>query len=50
MGEVALLCDDLALMHSGKLLYYGTYADFASAMEAPNLEDEFIRRIEAAGA
>ena len=50
MGEVALLCDDLALMHSGKLLYYGTYPDFEKAMQAPTLEDEFIRRIEAAGA
>jgi sodium transport system ATP-binding protein len=50
MGEVSLLCDDVALMHSGKLLYYGTYADFEKGMQAPNLEDEFIRRIEAAGA
>ncbi len=50
MGEVSLLCDDVALMHSGKILYNGTYADFAAAMQAPTLEDEFIRRIEAAGA
>ncbi len=50
MGEVGLLCDDLALMHAGKLLYCGTYADFSQAMQAPTLEDEFIRRIEAAGA
>jgi sodium transport system ATP-binding protein len=50
MGEVGLLCDDLALMHAGKLLFNGTYADFSSAMQAPTLEDEFIRRIEAAGA
>jgi sodium transport system ATP-binding protein len=50
MGEVSLLCDDVALMHAGRLLYNGAYADFAQAMEAPTLEDEFIRRIEAAGA
>jgi sodium transport system ATP-binding protein len=50
MGEVSLLCDDVALMHAGRLLYHGTYTDFAQAMEAPTLEDEFIRRIEAAGA
>ncbi|HET6349871.1 MAG TPA: ATP-binding cassette domain-containing protein, partial [Candidatus Krumholzibacteria bacterium] len=50
MGEVGLLCDDLALMHSGHLLYNGTYADFFKSMQAPTLEDEFIRRIEAAGA
>jgi len=50
MGEVSLLCDDVALMHAGRLLYSGTYTDFANAMQAPTLEDEFIRRIEAAGA
>jgi sodium transport system ATP-binding protein len=50
MGEVSLLCDDVALMHGGKLLYSGTYAAFAAEMQAPTLEDEFIRRIEAAGA
>jgi sodium transport system ATP-binding protein len=50
MGEVELLCDDLALMHAGRLLYNGTYAEFSKSMQAPTLEDEFIRRIEAAGA
>ena len=50
MGEVSLLCDDVALMHAGKLLYNGTYAEFEQSMKAPTLEDEFIRRIEAAGA
>jgi sodium transport system ATP-binding protein len=48
MGEVGLLCDDLALMHQGRLLYNGTYADFAAGMKSPTLEDEFIRRIEEA--
>jgi sodium transport system ATP-binding protein len=50
MGEVELLCDDLALMHAGRLLYNGTYSEFSKSMQAPTLEDEFIRRIEAAGA
>jgi len=50
MGEVGLLCDDLALVHRGRLLYNGTYADFAKSMQSPSLEDEFIRRIEAADA
>jgi sodium transport system ATP-binding protein len=50
MGEVGLLCDDLALMHEGRLLYHGTYADFAASMKSPTLEDEFIHRIEEAGA
>ena len=31
MGEVGLLCDDLALVHRGKLLYNGTYDEFAKA-------------------
>jgi sodium transport system ATP-binding protein len=50
MGEVGLLCDDLALVHRGKILYNGTYSDFSKAMQAPTLEDEFIRRLEAADA
>ena len=50
MGEVGLLCDDLALMHAGRLLFNGTWTEFAQSMQAPTLEDEFIRRIEAAGA
>jgi sodium transport system ATP-binding protein len=49
MGEVELLCDDLALMHEGRVLYNGTYDAFARGMQAPSLEDEFIRRIEAVG-
>jgi len=48
MGEVGLLCDDLALVHRGKLLFNGTYDEFSKQMQAPTLEDEFIRRIEAA--
>ncbi|HEX6791475.1 MAG TPA: ATP-binding cassette domain-containing protein [Candidatus Krumholzibacteria bacterium] len=50
MGEVELLCDDLALMHQGRLLFNGTYAEFSASMQSPTLEDEFIRRIEAVGA
>jgi sodium transport system ATP-binding protein len=49
MGEVDQLCDDLALIHHGRLLYDGTYQAFKREMQAPSLEDEFIRRIEAAG-
>jgi sodium transport system ATP-binding protein len=49
MGEVDQLCDDLALIHRGRMLYEGTYQAFKREMQAPSLEDEFIRRIEAAG-
>jgi len=48
MGEVGQLCDDLAIVHRGKLLFNGTYDEFSKQMQAPTLEDEFIRRIEAA--
>lgn len=49
MGEVDQLCDDLALIHRGRLLYDGTYDAFKREMQATSFEDEFIRRIEAAG-
>jgi sodium transport system ATP-binding protein len=49
MGEVDQLCDDLALIHRGRILYDGTYDAFKREMQAPSFEDEFIRRIEAAG-
>jgi sodium transport system ATP-binding protein len=48
LGEVNLLSDDLALIHRGRLLFSGTYQEFSSQMEAPTLEDEFIRRVEGA--
>jgi sodium transport system ATP-binding protein len=50
MGEVGQLADDVALIHRGRLLFDGTYQQFSDDMQAPSLEDEFIRRIEAAGA
>ncbi len=49
LSEVNLLSDDLALIHRGQLLFNGTYQEFSSQMQAPTLEDEFIRRVEAAG-
>jgi sodium transport system ATP-binding protein len=49
MGEVDQLCDDLALIHRGRLLFDGTYEAFKREMQAVSFEDEFIRRIEAAG-
>jgi sodium transport system ATP-binding protein len=46
MGEVGQLCDDLAIVHRGRIVFNGTYATFEKEMQAPSLEDEFIRRIE----
>lgn len=43
MGEVSLLSDDLAIIHSGKLLFNNSYEKFLRQMESKSLEDEFIR-------
>ncbi len=43
MSEVDLLCDDLAIIHKGKLLFSGTMLDFKGQMQADNLTAEFIR-------
>jgi sodium transport system ATP-binding protein len=48
MGEVSLLCDDLAIIHEGKLLYSGTFRKFSGQMQSKSIEDEFIRIVEAA--
>ena len=44
-GEIRSLCDDIAIIHSGKLFFNGTYDNFESQMKADTLEDEFIRLI-----
>lgn len=46
MSEVDLLCDDMAIIHKGKLLFNGTMEDFRNNMEAPNLTAEFIRIVQ----
>lgn len=43
MSEVDLLCDDLAIIHQGKLLFNGTMTDFKSQMQTDSLTQEFIR-------
>lgn len=43
MSEVDLLCDDVAIVHKGKLLFNGTMTDFRGQMQADNLTAEFIR-------
>jgi len=45
MSEVDLLCDDLAIIHNGKLIYENTMQDFRANMIANNLTAEFIRII-----
>ncbi|MBL1278865.1 MAG: ATP-binding cassette domain-containing protein [Fluviicola sp.] len=43
MSEVDLLCDDLAIIHEGKMLFNGTMTDFKSQMQSDSLTAEFIR-------
>lgn len=45
MSEVDLLCDDLAIIHQGSLLYNGEMDTFRSQMHENNLTAEFIRII-----
>jgi len=47
MSEVDLLCDDMAIIHKGKILFEGTMQDFRSNMQADNLTAEFIRIVHA---
>ena len=47
MSEVTMLADDLAIVHGGKLIYSGTFAEFTAASGQSSVEEEFVRRIEA---
>jgi sodium transport system ATP-binding protein len=42
MSEVDLLCDDLAIIHNGKILFNDTMENFRKQMHTPNLTEEFI--------
>ena len=46
MSEVDLLCDDLAIIHKGNLLYSGSLSDFRNNMKEDNLTAEFIRIVQ----
>ena len=45
MSEVDLLCDDLAIIHKGELIFNDTLQQFRNQMVAENLTAEFIRII-----
>ncbi|NOZ03910.1 MAG: ATP-binding cassette domain-containing protein, partial [FCB group bacterium] len=45
MGEVKLLCDDIAIIHRGKLYFNGTLAEFEAQMTRDSYEDEFIHLV-----
>lgn len=50
MSEVDLLCDDLAIINKGELLYTDTMENFRSGMQAESLTGEFIRIVNQNGA
>lgn len=43
MSEVDLLCDDLAIIHKGRILFNDTMVNFRKEMKTDNLTEEFIR-------
>jgi len=46
LAEIKSLCDDLAIIHKGKLFFNGTYDEFESQQKMETLEDEFIRLVD----
>ncbi len=48
MSEVDLLCDDLAIIHKGNILYSGTIQEFRGQMQTDSLTKEFIRIVQTA--
>jgi len=46
MGEVAMLADDVTILHKGRQIYSGTMDELRAAQECENLEDEFVRLLE----
>jgi sodium transport system ATP-binding protein len=45
MGEVKLVCDDIAIIHEGRLYFNGTKEEFESQMTQATYEDEFIHLV-----
>lgn len=50
MSEVDLLCDDLAIIHNGKILFNDTMEIFRRQMQTSNLTEEFIHLVQKADA
>ncbi len=42
MGEVKLLCDDIGIIHNGKMYFNGKLAEFEKQMTQTSFEDEFV--------
>lgn len=48
MSEVELLCDDLAIIHRGRLIFQDTMEQFRAQMHQPGLARAFIRVVQEA--
>lgn len=48
MSEVDLLCDDLAIISKGSIIYNDSFENFKRDMTADNLTQEFINRVKSA--
>ena len=48
MSEVDLLCDDLAIINNGSIIYNDSFENFKKEMKANNLTQEFINRVKEA--
>ncbi len=48
MSEVDLLCDDLAIISKGSIIYNDSFDNFKKEMKADNLTQEFINRVKEA--
>ena len=46
MGEVAMLADDVTILHKGKQMYSGTMDELKANQQSESLEDEFVRLLE----
>lgn len=42
MGEVKLLCDDIGIIHNGKMYFNGKLSEFEKQMTQASFEDEFV--------
>ena len=47
MSEVDLLCDDLAIINKGAIIYNDSFENFKKEMKADTLTQEFINRVKA---
>lgn len=48
MSEVDLLCDDLAIINKGSIIFNNSFDQFKKEMKAENLTQEFINRVKEA--